>query len=114
MYSYGILVLETFTRKRPSDEMFCDDMNLKNWVKESMSNALDAKIIIPGETNINEKFLCASSVLQLALTCCEDIPGERMNMKDVVAQLKKIKAKFVEHNRNLRPAVRIHSIIVVI
>lgn len=40
VYSYGILLLETFTRKRPTDEMFTGEMNLKNWVKESLPHGL--------------------------------------------------------------------------
>ncbi|GLJ17420.1 hypothetical protein SUGI_0303090 [Cryptomeria japonica] len=35
VYSYGILILEMVTRKRPSDDMFVGDMNLQKWVSES-------------------------------------------------------------------------------
>lgn len=36
MYSYGILLMETFTGKKPTDEMFAGEMNLKWWVRESL------------------------------------------------------------------------------
>ncbi|KAF6134198.1 hypothetical protein GIB67_013595 [Kingdonia uniflora] len=32
VYSFGILVLEVFTRKKPTDEMFTWDFNVQNWV----------------------------------------------------------------------------------
>ncbi|KAJ0086289.1 hypothetical protein Patl1_07624 [Pistacia atlantica] len=31
IYSYGILLLEMFIGKRPTDEMFKDDLNIHNW-----------------------------------------------------------------------------------
>ncbi|KZV51083.1 putative LRR receptor-like serine/threonine-protein kinase [Dorcoceras hygrometricum] len=33
VYSYGIMLLEIMTGKRPSDEMFDGQLNLKNWVQ---------------------------------------------------------------------------------
>ncbi|KAB1221473.1 hypothetical protein CJ030_MR2G028846 [Morella rubra] len=35
VYSYGILLMETFTRKRPTDKMFAGGMSLKHWIEES-------------------------------------------------------------------------------
>ncbi|PON42463.1 Tyrosine-protein kinase [Trema orientale] len=40
MYSYGILMLEIFTGKRPTDEMFKDDFNLHNFVKIALPERL--------------------------------------------------------------------------
>ena len=40
VYSYGILVLEMFTGKRPTDEMFKDDFNLHNFVKMALPERL--------------------------------------------------------------------------
>ena len=40
--------MEVFTGRRPSDEMFDGNINLKSWVKDSMPNAtvqvIDAKL----------------------------------------------------------------------
>ncbi|PON95214.1 LRR-domain containing protein [Trema orientale] len=41
VYSYGILVLEMFTGRRPTDEMFKDDFNLHNFVKMALPERLD-------------------------------------------------------------------------
>ncbi|KAK9199029.1 hypothetical protein WN944_014216 [Citrus x changshan-huyou] len=40
VYSYGVLLMETFTRKRPTDEMFTGEMSLRRWVKESLPHGL--------------------------------------------------------------------------
>ncbi|XP_024020484.1 probable LRR receptor-like serine/threonine-protein kinase At3g47570 [Morus notabilis] len=40
VYSYGILVMEMFTGKRPTDEMFKDDFNLHNFVKMALPERL--------------------------------------------------------------------------
>ncbi|KAB1223323.1 hypothetical protein CJ030_MR2G008599 [Morella rubra] len=36
VYSYGILLMETFTSKRPTDSMFTGGMSLKHWIEESL------------------------------------------------------------------------------
>ena len=40
VYSYGVLVLEMFTRRRPTDDMFKDGLNLHNFVKMSLPKRL--------------------------------------------------------------------------
>ena len=39
-YSYGILLLEMFTGRRPTDEIFKDDFNLHNFVKMALPERL--------------------------------------------------------------------------
>ncbi|XP_071939092.1 probable LRR receptor-like serine/threonine-protein kinase At3g47570 [Coffea arabica] len=36
VYSYGILLLEMVTRKRPTDDMFMDEVNLHNYVNRAL------------------------------------------------------------------------------
>ena len=57
VYSYGILVLEMFTGKRPTDEIFKDDFNLPNFVKmalpERFAEVVDSALL-PGVVEENE------------------------------------------------------------
>ena len=91
--------METFTRKKPTDECFVGDMSLKYWVKESLPSALtevvDNNLLNNEERGYSAKRDCALSILQLALECSEEVPNERIVMKEVVAKLKKIKIKFL-------------------
>ena len=40
VYSYGVLLMETFTRKKPTNEMFTGEISLRDWVRESLPRAL--------------------------------------------------------------------------
>ncbi|CAL5409404.1 unnamed protein product [Camellia sinensis] len=96
VYSYGILLMETFTRVKPTNEMFSEDMTMKCWMKESLPNAIshviDANLLKPEEEHIKAVVLqCVSSIMELALSCSTESPDERINMKDVLVALKKVK-----------------------
>lgn len=98
VYSYGILLMETFTRKKPTDEMFVGEMSLKQWVKQSLPDSVtqvvDANLLRGEEEQFAAKKDCIISIMKLALECSADLPEERISMKDVLAALKKIKFKF--------------------
>ncbi|ESR34637.1 hypothetical protein CICLE_v10007062mg, partial [Citrus x clementina] len=40
VYSYGIMLIETFTRKKPTDEMFTTELSLKLWVNNLLPASL--------------------------------------------------------------------------
>ena len=46
VYSYGILLMEVFARKKPMDEMFTGDVTLKTWV-ESLSSSVIEVVLMP-------------------------------------------------------------------
>ncbi|XP_070031377.1 probable LRR receptor-like serine/threonine-protein kinase At3g47570 [Nicotiana tomentosiformis] len=96
VYSYGIMLLETFTKKKPNDEMF-GDLNLRSFVHNSLPDELnkiiDANLLTLDEENLSQKLQCVSAIMELAMNCTANIAAERMNMTNVVAALKKIKQK---------------------
>ncbi|CAL5336721.1 unnamed protein product [Camellia sinensis] len=104
VYSYGILLMEAFTRVKPTDEMFLEDMTMRRWMRESLPNAIshviDANLLKPEEEHLNAIVLqCVSSIMDLALSCSTELPGERLNMKDVLAALKKVKLWYLANCR---------------
>ncbi|XP_050153250.1 putative receptor-like protein kinase At3g47110 isoform X2 [Malus sylvestris] len=103
VYSFGIVVMETFTKMKPTNEMFVDEMNLKQWVANSLSSeaiaeVVDANLFVTqGEDpDFATKIDCLSSIMRLALACCAELPDERINMQEAVATLKKTKIKFLQ------------------
>ena len=84
--------MEVFARKKPMDEMFTGDLTLKTWV-ESLSNSViqvvDANLLRREDEDLATKLSCLSSIMALALACTTDSPEERIDMKDVVVELKK-------------------------
>ncbi|XP_022735494.1 probable LRR receptor-like serine/threonine-protein kinase At3g47570 [Durio zibethinus] len=105
VYSFGILLMETFTRKKPTDEIFAGEMSIKYWVKSSLPEALievvDTNLLNNEARQYSARRDCALSILQLALECTEEVPEDRIDVKEVVAKLNKIKIKFL-HESNRR------------
>ncbi|WCJ41934.1 Receptor kinase-like protein Xa21 [Euphorbia peplus] len=100
MYSFGILLMETFTRKRPTDEMFNEEMSIKQWIKELLPYGV-AQLVDPNLISVSEQHYlatadCISSIMNLALKCCVDLPEERISSKEVVSSLSKMKVKFLK------------------
>ncbi|KAM7266185.1 hypothetical protein ACFE04_004082 [Oxalis oulophora] len=109
IYCYGILLMEVFTRKKPTDNMFHEEITLKSWVCMSLhkdvSEVADIKLFVPSE----EQFISAKkdgilSILKLALNCCEEHAEQRPNIGDVVNSLKTIKTKYLRSIEATRPS----------
>ncbi|KAL7211335.1 hypothetical protein ACSBR2_014250 [Camellia fascicularis] len=101
VYSYGIMLMETFTKSKPIDARFDGDLSLKCWVANALPNAivqlLDANLLRQDIEHNNAKVQCGSSLMQLALNCSTDSLEERMIMKDVLVAIKKIRLRYVEN-----------------
>ncbi|KAE8676987.1 putative Leucine-rich repeat protein kinase family protein [Hibiscus syriacus] len=99
VYSFGILMMEMIMRKKPTDEMFSEEMSLRSFVKETLPYMLNQV----GDTNsvsiTRRKHLSANNsaflILQVALECSVEIPDERLDMQEVVRKLEEIKVKLL-------------------
>ncbi|PNY17871.1 LRR receptor-like kinase resistance protein [Trifolium pratense] len=114
VYSFGILLLEILTRRKPTDEMFTNGMNLYSFVKVSLpdklleivdSTLLSRELIqttVPTsaeeeEENNSDQNLshlhpndlkqCLLELFYIGLACSAESPRERINMKDVTREL---------------------------
>ncbi|KAJ1703840.1 hypothetical protein LUZ63_003619 [Rhynchospora breviuscula] len=97
-YSFGVLLLETFTRRNPTELMFKDGLTLHNFVKmvfpERVMDIVDPNLIAVDvmENNSFKKMQeCLVSIMEVGLTCSKQSPIDRMSMEDVAIQLHKIK-----------------------
>ena len=100
IYSYGIMLLEMVTRKKPMDEMFSEEMSLRQWVKATIPNKIMEVVDenLPrnqdggGAIATQEKLL---AIMELGLECSRELPEERMDIKEVVVKLNKIKSQLL-------------------
>ncbi|XP_050126912.1 probable LRR receptor-like serine/threonine-protein kinase At3g47570 isoform X1 [Malus sylvestris] len=111
VYSYGILLLELFTGKRPTDEMFQGSVNLHKFVKAALPNKMEhvADPVIVQEKgegdmcnddslnedtraciNIRDSLI---SVLEVGVACSAELPRERLNISDALAKMCQIRNK---------------------
>ncbi|KAL2513429.1 LRR receptor-like serine/threonine-protein kinase FLS2 [Abeliophyllum distichum] len=100
VYSYGVMLLEMYTRKKPTDKKFGEEMSLKSWVSHSLdentiTEVVDTNLLGREEENFAKKDQCVSSILALAIECLTESPTERITMREVVVRLQKIKAMFL-------------------
>jgi serine/threonine protein kinase len=116
IFSFGIMLLETFSGKRPTDPMFSGGLSLRQWVSQAFPARLgevsDDKILQDEATHLcfdhqttntsiefsssnktNGHFL--ASIFDLALICSSESPEQRIGMTDVVAKLQEIKDNYV-------------------
>ncbi|CAN0880406.1 Receptor kinase-like protein Xa21 [Linum grandiflorum] len=100
VYSYGILVLEMLSGKRPTDEMFGGGscwLSLREWVKAALPNeigrVLDPKLCFEREAK-EQMNKCVMSMLEIGVVCSAQSPAERMKIADVTLALSSIRDSF--------------------
>lgn len=108
VYSYGILLLEMITGKRPTDSMFNDAMELHNYVKMALPDrvleVVDPALLREVDQGASSHQIqqCLISICDVGVFCSEKFPRERMEIRNVVAELNRMKANFLQGDK---PAV---------
>lgn len=93
VYSYGVVLLEIITGKKPVDPSFPDGQHVIQWVRDHLKNKkdpveiLDPKLQGHPDTQIQEML----QALGISLLCTSNRAEDRPIMKDVAALLKEIR-----------------------
>jgi len=101
VYSYGIVLLHMLTRKKPTDNMFVEGMNLQKWVSINFPNRIGEVVdrsILKRTNTITEEdkeFNCLNHLMSVGLLCTKESPEERPTMINIVTQLQSIKDTFL-------------------
>ncbi|KAL3370460.1 hypothetical protein AABB24_007483 [Solanum stoloniferum] len=101
VYSYGIMLMEVLTKRRPTDEEICNEnLDLRKWITQSFSGSMmdvvDANLFSKEEQITSESEICIASMIELGLDCTKEMPESRISMKEVVKRLNKINNAFLE------------------
>ncbi|MCL7037474.1 hypothetical protein MKW94_008733 [Papaver nudicaule] len=99
VYSFGVLLLEMVTRKRPTNEMFKEGMNLMQWVKNHYSGKLgeivDQTLLIAARDLSSEVKnmweIAIIELIELGLLCTQENPSRRPTMLDTADDLDRLK-----------------------
>ncbi|KAM0933479.1 putative protein kinase RLK-Pelle-LRR-XII-1 family [Dioscorea sansibarensis] len=100
VYSYGVLLLEMFTGKRPTDDSLSEGIGLHIFVSmafpDRLFDVVDPFLLYKGnnqeakEISVEERN-CLVSLFRVGLFCTKESPKERMQMGDVTKELQAIK-----------------------
>ncbi|CAO2147918.1 unnamed protein product [Urochloa humidicola] len=103
VYSFGVILLEIFIRRKPTDDIFKDGLSIAKFAEinfpDRIFEIVDPQLLqelYPGgqETPelVKEKGVqCLISVLNIGLCCTKSSPSERISMQEVAAKLHGVK-----------------------
>ncbi|KAL0652279.1 hypothetical protein Bca4012_094970 [Brassica carinata] len=98
VYSFGVLVLEMLTGKRPTDELFGGNFTLHSYIK----SVLPEQVLKIADKSFFDNGLivgfpiaeCLTLVLDVGLRCSEESPTNRLEMSEATKELISIRERF--------------------
>ncbi|KAF7124056.1 hypothetical protein RHSIM_Rhsim12G0185900 [Rhododendron simsii] len=106
VYSFGIIVLEMVTRKRPTDDMFTEGLSLPRWVKNHyngrIERVVDSSLVkVTRDQSPEEKKMWEDAIeelTELGILCTLDSPSTRPTMLDAADDLARLKHRLKRHS----------------
>lgn len=106
VYSFGIVLLEIMTGRRPTDPMFKDGLDIVTFVSSNVPHQIyhvidphlieECRDLAQVNTVLEHAvFQDVVSLLEVALSCTSPLPSERMNMKQIASKLHAIKTSYL-------------------
>lgn len=101
VFSYGIILLEMLTGKKPTHDMFKDGMSISNYAKmafpQNTTKILDPRILPPtlGEDGVNKFPHCLVSAIKIGIDCSSENPCERPDMKTAKTELELVRKNLI-------------------
>ncbi|CAA7027791.1 unnamed protein product [Microthlaspi erraticum] len=106
VYSFGVLLLEMFTGKRPTNELFGGNVTLCSYIKSALpEQALDVadESILHSGLRVGFPIAeCLRLVFEVGLRCCEESPTNRLATSEVLKELVSVKERFFRARRTTR------------
>ncbi|GJW67608.1 leucine-rich repeat protein [Tanacetum coccineum] len=96
VYSFGILLLEVMTGKKPTDDMFNDGLSLHKFAFMALPDHVvdvidgDAIVLQSKEANAKKVEECLAATIKIGVSCSLDSPPQRMKIEIVVIELQRI------------------------
>ncbi|RXH81821.1 hypothetical protein DVH24_036162 [Malus domestica] len=125
VYSYGVILLEMFTGKTPTDDMFIEGLSIYKFAAMALPNhvmdVVDLSLLLDLEADgsVNDDRYertalpkrnnrevvkakkveeCLFAVMQIGLSCCAVSPRERMLLNMVVGKMSAIRDSYLKEN----------------
>ncbi|KAK2634930.1 hypothetical protein Ddye_029722, partial [Dipteronia dyeriana] len=109
VYSYGVLLLEMMTRKKPTDFMFEGDLTLHNFTRTTLPDRvmeIEDPVLINEEVAAsnrmmsqarnNNKMECVISMVRIGVACTMKSPQERMSITHAISELQSFRNIFLQ------------------
>jgi hypothetical protein len=99
VYSFGILVLEMVTRKRPTDDMFGGGLSLHKWVKSHFHGRVERVVdpsLVAALRDLSPlvkkmKEVAIGELMELGILCTQESSSTRPTMLDAADDLDRLK-----------------------
>ncbi|XP_071709961.1 uncharacterized protein [Rutidosis leptorrhynchoides] len=103
VYSFGIMLMEIFTGKGPTDESLVGGLSLKAWVRSAFPGKLDQVLdpnmpLEPQDScleiepiSLKMQLDCLTTIIGVALSCTNDSPQGRITIIEALNKLKSVR-----------------------